>query len=715
MGRGWQLIARIILKARIPILVVVVLATTFMWFNRCTERTHNYGKIIPQNDPDYIDYLEFRNEFGDDGNVLVIAFRGDIFEREAFNMIYSVTQELKEVSGVTNVLSITNASVIIANPEKEQFDTLRMVSRLVQTAAEMDSVKQRVLGQPVYSGLLLNESNDATLVAVTIDSKRLDTSEKTAIVGGIVSVTEAAAKKVNLRPHYSGLPYVRAFVTNFIAEEMQTFLILAILVMAIFLFVTFRSIYAVVIPLIVIGVVIVWALGIMGLLGYKITVLTAILPSLIAVIGVPNSIYLLTKYHFEYKRTRNKIKSLVLVIQKIGIVTVMTNATTAVGFGVLAFTNIQILKEFGILAGLSVVVTFFISLLLLPIFFSFLPAPGQKQVKHTERGLLQKVINLLNIVVLKYRWWVYGVSIALTIFSILGMTKLSTRSLMVDDLPKDEKVIEDLKILENEFKGVMPFEIVINTHKERGILKHRTLKKLDEFQTYMALDTNFSRSISILDLIKLSRQALLSGVPEEYQLPSREEYVAIQSYMRNTKVDSMVSLASIFDSTLSKARIKANVRDIGAERLEPIMDSLEIKLQDLFVVNKKSGRLKPEASYKLFGTDSFQVRYAGQAYLNGQVFLTDTNTTYEVLAGKGKVDYADRYIITGTTKIFIKSNGYLIRNLAQSLIIAFVVISLLMVVLFGSFRMVIIALLPNLLPLFLTAGIMGFAGIPLKP
>lgn len=695
--------------------MVVILATTFMWFNRVQERTHDYAKVVPQNDPDFVDYQAFKNEFGDDGNVLIIAIKGDIFERKAFTAIYEATEGLSKFDWVTHVISIANIATITADQDNERFEVQNVVSRPPVDDAEMDSIRKIISTLPFYKGLIINDSLNTTLIGVTLDAKRLDTEEKATMVYACVNLADEILKKAGMEPHYSGLPYVRAFVTDFIPKEMVTFLLLAVLVMAIFLYITFRSIYAVIIPLIVIGVVIVWALGMMGLFDYKITILTAVLPALIAVIGVPNSIYLITKYHFEYKRTQNKIKSLVLVIQKIGIVTVMTNATTAVGFGVLAFTQIQILKEFGILAGLSVVVTFFVSLLLIPIFFSFLPAPGHKQIRHTERRLLYKVIQLLNFAVLKRRWLVYTLSILLTGGAFLGMYQLKPRSMMVDDLPKEGKVIADLEFLESQFSGVMPFEVVVNTHRKRGIMRYKTLKSIDTFQERLKVFPEISRSVSVLDLIKFSRQALLSGVEKEYQIPSREEFLVIQSYVRNSAVDSLVEQTTIFDSTYSKARIKANIKDVGSIRLTEIIDSLETDLYELFVVNTKSGKLKENERYKVYGTDSFSIQYKDQVLAGGDYFTTDTTSTYEVLSGEGKVDYADRVKITGTTKIFVKSNEYLIRNLIQSLVIAFFVIAVLMALLFGSVKMVITALIPNLLPLLLTGGIMGFTNIPLKP
>lgn len=692
---------------------------------------HDFGKIVPKNDPDFVDYTAFKDEFGEDGNVLIIGLEGNIFRQDIFKEIFDLTDSLKNVSGVTSVISIANTVNIVADPEAERFNLSKVVKTAPKDQVEMDSIKKKILGLPFYSGLLLSESQDATLIMVTIDPKRLDTSEKSTIVNNILDKADAAGKRMAIEMHYSGLPRVRAYVTNFIPQEMIKFLILAVLVMALWLFLTFRSFWAVIIPMLIVGIVIIIAMGMMGLFGYKITIITAVLPALIAVIGLPNSIYLLTKYHFEFKRTGNKIKSLILLIEKIGVVTVMTNATTAVGFGVLAFTKIQMLKEFGILAGLSVVVTFFVSLMLIPVLFSYLPPPGRKQMRHTDRRILRTAIDFLNRVVINHRKWVYFFSILMTVVSIWGLTKLRARALMVDDLPKEGTVVSDLAFLEERFGGVMPFEIVVNTHRKGGITKHKTLQNLDEFQTRMARFPEISRSLSILDLMKFGRQALLSGVEKEYALPSREELMIIQFFMKNSELSlgegdtlkgsdkggasNPLSKAKILDKDRMKARIKANVQDIGAQRLTPIMDSLAADLEEIFVSNQSSGNLKADERYKLFGEPDFAVQYKGITYKSGEVFTSDTTSTYEVIAGEGKVDFADRFKITGTTKIFIKSNDYLISNLVQSLVLAFIVIALLMAVLFGSVKMVITALLPNLLPLLLTAGIMGFAGIPLKP
>lgn len=715
MGHGWQIVARIILKFRILILLLVAVATTFMWLYRGTELTHNFIKIVPENDPDYIEYAEFRERFGDDGNAMVVCLQGEVFTQQFLNELFRLTKSLEGVDAVQNVVSLPNALNITADQDEERFNFVRIMSRELKSQAEVDSLKNLVASLPFYDGILLNEAQTSALILVSIDPVRLDTKEKLRIVNDVKRLTNEAADKAGAEALFSGLPTIRTHIMSNLPKEMIIFLLVALAILALTLYFFFRSITAVIFPMVVVGIVAVWSVGFIGLLGFKITILTAVIPSLITVIGIPNSIYLLTKYHFEYKKSKNKMKSLVMVIQKIGVVTVMTNATTAVGFAVLAFTKIPPLREFGIVAGLSVATTFIISLMLIPIFFSFLPAPSWKQVRHTERRSLEKVIRFLDFITHRRRPVIYFATLVAIGLGFWGLYLLEPVSFVTDDIPKEQKIYSDLQSLESDFGGVMPFEIIVNTHRKTGITKTRTLKQLDEFQGRMSKIPQISRALSILDLVKFSRQALFSGVKKEYQVPSRDEMSILLNYIRKSGLDSLSGEAALFDSTFSIARITSSIEDLGSKKMKVIIDTLDKYLVDVFVENAKPGRLKPEETYKLFGPEGFVINYKGEEYKGGETFVTDTTRQYTIVSGEGKVDYSDRVKITGTTKIFIKSNEFLINNLIQSLFIAFIIIALMMAVLFGSIRMVLIALVPNFLPLLLTAAIMGFMGIALKP
>lgn len=719
MHQGWQLIARFILRQRIPILVVIAALTVFWGLQiKHLELAHDFAKVIPEHDPDFKEYIKFKQEFGEDGNALIIGFRGDIFSKQSLNMLDDLADSVKKAPAVMGVLNIRQLQEVAYDTTNDKFVLAPIAKEDFKSEEEAQQFKQKIIDLPFYKGLITNDSMNVTLMLVSLDRKRLDTYEKVAIVDGIVEIVELHAKKAGLEAHYSGLPYIRVYTTKKIPREMVIFLAIAFAITALSLFIFFRSMTAVFFPLLVVAIVVVWGLGFMGMFGFKITILSGVLPALITVIGIPNSIYLLTKYHFEFRKTHNKIKSLVLVIQKIGIVTVMTNATTAVGFLVLAFTDITLLRDFGVVAGISVVITFFVSVMLIPIFFSFLPPPSARHTRHTESRIIRGAIRWIDHTVLHNRWAIYLVTFSIIAFSSWGLYRLESFSRMVDDIPHEDKIYSDLGFLEENFKGVMPFEVVINTHKEKGIFKLGNLKRVEKAQEFMEGYPEISRTLSIADLIKFARQAWLSGVPTEYQLPIAAEAQEIARIYANSDLEGGLGTKVIFDTLQSKARISGQVKDVGSIALTNIIDSLYKQLGGLFVQNNPSGSLEEGETYELYGTDSFRLKYAGKEYHGGERFTVAADTTYQILSDSsvnGKVDFADRIKITGTTRIFIKSNNYLVSNLIQSLVIAFIIIAILMALLFGSLKMVIIALFPNLLPLMLTAGLMGALGIPLKP
>ncbi|MCB9231156.1 MAG: MMPL family transporter [Bacteroidia bacterium] len=375
------------------------------------------------------------------------------------------------------------------------------------------------------------------------------------------------------------------------------------------------------------------------------------------------------------------------------------------------------LQEFGVVAGLSVVVTFFISLLLIPIIYSYLPPPSYRHLKHTDRKGMSSIINFLDTTVQTRRPIIYGVSLVLIVFGVIGLSKMQPISYMVDDLPKGDAIYSDLKFLESNFKGVMPFEIVINTRRKQGLKKTAVLKKIEELQDRISNIPEISRTVSVVDMLKFGRQAFYNGAPSEYKLPDREEMNFILLYSKKS-ADGMSTnnlISTIVDSTYAKTRIKGNIKDVGSIRMGEIIGEIQKEINDIFITNIESGELEKGEEYRLFGDEDFEIKYGKEKLEEGDRFVATSDSVYEVVSGEGKVDFADKTKITGTTKIFIKGNEYLIFNLIQSLILAFVVIAILMALLFGSGKMVIISLLPNMMPMLLTAGIMGFAGITLKP
>lgn len=662
MNPSWQRIASFIIRRRITLLVILGVVTVFMWTVRGTEMVQELSKVMLSNEEDLEAYETFREVFGDDGNVIVVAIQGDIFELELFTGIYDLTLELDSAYGVESVLSLPRLYDIVRNDSTESFTLKRITTRRPTSQSEVDSIRYRVNELVFYKGLLYDDSSQTTLIAVSVNDSLLNTEKKIDLVRAVRAPVTAFGEKYHVDPKFTGMPVVRVFGHETVKKELFMFLALALIITAITLALFFRSIYTVVFPLMVVGAVIIFSVGLIGLFGFLISLITGVIPALVTVITIPNCVYLITKYHIEFRRTGNKIKSLILVIEKIGIVTVMTNATTAVGLGVLAFTDVQPLKEFGIVAGLSVVAAFFISLLFIPIVFSFLPPPTTSQTRHLERKSLLIVVRSLDHVVKNHRWAIFGVSFALAAISAYGMTLVKPVSYIVDDVPQDSELLTDLRFVESRFNGALPFEILIDTKSRNGVLNRRTLKKIEQLQDSLDSYQDISRSLSVADLAKFFNQSFFGGDPLFYELPGRNQTAMIRTYLAKTEILGSTALSkSLTDSSLMITRVSASVRDIGSLKMKALVDSVRQDVADIFEED----------------------RY---------------NTS-----------------VTGTTQVFIQANEALIQNLLSSLAIAFLVIACIMGLLFRSLRMVIISVIPNVLPLLMVAGIMGYFGIALKP
>ncbi|MEO1451638.1 MAG: MMPL family transporter, partial [Bacteroidota bacterium] len=486
-------------------------------------------------------------------------------------------------SGVINVFGVTRLYDVIRDDSAATFVLKPVVQRRPETQAEVDSLTQRINDLPFYRGLLIDETGEVNLLAVSLDPDMLDTDLKIPMVHRVKDITNRYAKKWDTEPRFAGLPILRVNSHETIKQELYLFLGLALIVTALTLLIFFRSLLTVIFPMLVVGCVIIFSMGLIGLLGYKMSLITGIIPALITVISIPNSVYLITKYHIEFKRTRNKVKSLILVIEKIGIVTVMTNATTGIGLGVLAFTDIKPLQEFGVVAGLSVVAAFFISLMLIPVVFSFAPPPSQGQLKHLERRGLSFIIRSLDRIVLNYRWAVYLVTTVIVGVSIYGLLQVKPVAYMADDIPQDSKVLQDLRYVENRFNGALPFEILIDTGKRRGVLKRRTIQNIDKLQKRLDGYEDISQSISVANFAKFFRQALFNGGPTDYELPSRDEFNFIADYAKNIDLFGDMAISkSLTDPDIQITRVSASVRDIGSLKMQALVDSVRKDVEEIF-------------------------------------------------------------------------------------------------------------------------------------
>ncbi len=663
----WQNFAFWLIKYRGWLVGLIAVLTGVMgYFARNVEMTYDFQSVVSDNDPEMAYFRTFKQTFGEDGNVLVVGMQdSSVYRLGNFRELRILTDTLAKVQGVNGVLSVTKLISLEKDTVAKQFRPLPIFKKMPDSQQQLDSLMGVVNRLEFYKGQLISPRTGATLLALTMDPKFLNSSRRQAVMADVLAHCDRFQKKTGIRLHYAGLPYVRSIMTTKVAGEMKFFLLLAFGVMAITLFAFFRSWAAVVFPLLVVLVVVIWTIGSLVLLGFKVNLLTALIPSILIVIGIPNCTYLLSRYHYDYRKSGNQVLAMTRVIRKIGLVTLMNNTTTAVGFVVFCFTNIAILYQFGLVATLNIFVTFIISFTLIPAVFTWLPPPSDKQLEHLDAKPLRKLLEFFEDVVLYKRTTVYILAVAGVALALVGITKVRAISYMVDDLPKDSSVNADLKFFEQHFNGVMPLEVVIDTGKKRGILKLKNLERIDRFENFLRQEPTVTEPVSIVSFLKAATQAFYNGDPANYRLPDKSEQLFILSYLQKsqeTKSGNNKLLRSFVDSTGQRARISLKIADIGSRNLDTLL------------------RTKIEPRIK------------------------------EIFNGTGMDVH-----LTGTTVIFTKGNEYLISTLRDSLVHAFILVGLVVLILFRSFRAVGYTLLPNLVTLILTGGLMGLFNIPLKP
>lgn len=660
----WHNIASLIIKFRIALLVFLLAATSVMgYFAFHVQLSYDFAAAVPKDNPKYVAYQEFRKQFGEDGNLMVIGEENYMFFRDDYYTDYkNLIKSIEKVPGVQNVLSVPNSIQLVKDTITGRLN-VAPIPRDTNNHSALQA-KKEFTNLPFYQGLLWNPETQAYLMAIRIDKHVLNSKNRTAVVKNIMKLSDSYAKKHNVEFHYSGLPLIRTIMATQVQSEMKLFLIMSFILTAIILAIFFRSFMAVLASMLVVAIGVVWSLGTIDLLGYKITLLTALIPPLIVVIGIPNCVYLLNKYHSEYNEHGNKMKALLRMVDRMGIVTLFTNLTAAIGFGVFFFTKSAILKEFGLVAGINIMAIFVISLIFIPALFSLLGTPKGRHTSYLESKWINRLLHTITNWVFGHKSWIYGFTIAVVAFSIVGISKLNSVGHIVDDLPKDDVVYKDLKFFEKNFHGVMPLEIVIDTKRKNGAVSLPVLEKMDQLTKYLKQYPEIGHPLSIAEGVKFARQAYYDGDSSSFAVPNIFDAAFIQPYLRsNGDKNSMFGklVASFMDSTKQKTRISISMSDVGSKRLPILLDSIRPKV------------------YQIFDTSHYKVTF------------------------------------TGTSIVFLEGSKFIINSLRDSLILAFIMIFGCMIFLFRSWRILLISVVTNIVPLMITAGIMGWVGIAIKP
>ena len=657
----WIFLSRLILKNRIIIILLIAGITVFMVKKgRDVRLSYSMAKLLPSDHPISLDYQVFLEKYGAQ-NVLVIAIEDSLISTLEHLLKWDkVTQDIEIINGVEQVVSFANLPVLLKDTVNKKFILKRWFSQDVKTQVQLDSAFSQYSKQPFYKGLINSNDNKVSTLLISLDNIVMKSASREELIFSIKDLVDAYSDEFQTKVHYSGLPYIRTVDSIKIKDEISLFIIFTLLITSLILFLFFRSFKAVISSMIVVILGVVFSFGTIAILNYEVSVLMALIPPVLIVIGIPNCIFLINKFHNEFKRTQNKDYALRKMVQKIGNITLLTNLTTASGFAAFMLTNSETLQEFGLIASVNIIFIFLLSLFIIPIYFSFASPPKYRHTKHLDKIWINKLVERLVFLVQYRRKYIYFITTILILFGVFGILNVKTTGNITDELPKEGDLYKDLKFFESNFGGVMPLEVVVNTKKKNGLLKSYNLRKIEQLSQELATFKEFSKPSSYVDVVKYSKQAFYNGDSAYYSLPNSQEQRMILSYLKNSSA-SMNMGALMMDSLKQEARISLRVADISTTKMDSVFDALLPKVN------------------KIFDADKYDVT------------------------------------ITGSSVVFLNGTKFLLKNLMLSLLLVIILISVLMAWMFNSFRMVVVSIIPNLIPLLLTGAIMGYFGIALKP
>jgi predicted RND superfamily exporter protein len=660
----WNFIANKILRNRILIIFILLGITAFLGMQwKHMQFSFTEANLLPDDAPINLQYEKFEEKFGSDGNIITIATDDDnLFSPENFKVWAKLADTLASFPEIKSVIGIHNLQKLEKREDPQRFEMKPILDANLVSEEDIQAYSESLFEDyPFYDGLIFNSKNRTVqTVAYMQDSIVNSKDRQIFIMDKFIPLIDGFKADHDLEIHVSGMPYIRTLNSQNIVDEIQWFVLAALLVTSFIFFFFFRSFRATLISMLTVIIGVMWAFGFIGLLGFEITVLTAVIPPLIIIIGIPNCIFLINKYQHEIKQHGNQAKSLQRVITKIGNATLMTNVTTASGFATFIFTQSELLQEFGILASINILAIFVLSLLIIPIIYSYLPQPNDKHLRHLGKQWIEGFVEWIVKMVKHRRVTIYFTSVAVLGLSIIGIYNIKISGSLLEDMPKSAEFFKDIKFFEEKFDGVLPLEIMIDTKRPNGVTKLSTLKKMDQLKSEIQDIEELSPPLSVVNLAKYAKQAFYNDNPKYYQLPTSQEQTFMSPYIKS--MDNLEGgISSYVDSTGQFARMTMFMKDLTTEEISRI-----------------EARLIPEI-HKIFPEDRYEVTMTGKAL------------------------------------VYQKGTHYLVNNLVVSLSLAILLIALFMAWMFRSFRMILISLIPNLLPLLMTAGMMGFIGVPIKP
>lgn len=645
-----------LLKRRNNIIILSVMAVitiVMVIFATKTKFDYNFEQFFPKAGEETKFFNEFRARYGSDNDFLILAFdnKESIYEVDFLNKVDTITNQLKELPHVEHVQSPTQMNFFV----KEQFlGTVFEVPYLHKDSAHLlpnDSIKISALQSPVKNFFAKDGKGLYILVK---HEDQLNDQAAFELLSGIDSLL-----KTNQTDAYKGGRIVgHTYYIELMERETLIFVGSSIVLIVIFLIISFKSWYGVLIPFAIVASSVIWVIGFMGIIGIPLNLVLNIMPTILMVVGISGVVHFLSKYLDKLREGYEKTEALRLTIKQIGKALFFTSSTTIVGFLSLSTANIPAIVQFGIITAIGVAITLILALTVLPSIINLMRKPRLKEVK--VRGTIwEEKLHTFFTKVTNGKWIILGISAVILGVSIYGTLQIKTNNYIMEDLKDDNPLKAGYDHLEAKYNGARPFDMnieVLDTSK--NAFSKDVLIEVEKLQRFIETNHETSVLFSPVNIIKEINVTQSNGNFEKYEIPSGKKLKkAVREFDKN---QDKANLSFILSEDRKNMRITGTMGDIGS-----------------FESDKRN-----EVMYQ-FIKDSINTELINPRLTNGPHLMQ-------------------------------LNNQLLTKNIFTGLLIAFIIIGIIVGITYKSFNMIVLSLIPNVVPLLMVGAIMGFSGIDMK-
>ncbi|MBA25047.1 MAG: hypothetical protein CMG48_02335 [Candidatus Marinimicrobia bacterium] len=630
-------------------LIVISLITIFsiiqLFFLKFDFTIEN---LFPENDQEVEQYYSFRDEFGREDNIISLTYNcDDPFLLKNYLENKKITQNLSKINGISNILSISNLGIELNISETNLPD-----ENLTQK--QLDEIRNYIFKYSIFTNNLISEDGTITSIILEVDESFNDHPGRLKIMKDIGNIIDNS----NWDWYETGIPVLRTKYVQYMIGDFIKFFPPVTIILLLVLYMMFKSMKIVLLPILTVFISVIWILGLMSLFDFSINIITYIVPTLVMIVGVADSVHILIKYNQDIKISNNTKISIKKTIQGIGNAILLTSLTTSIGFLSLLSTNIVMIKEFGFLVAIGVLIAFLVSIFLIPPLLILMDNTYPLKTKSSKKGIRYYILKQIVEVNKNHHFIILIISSIFIALFIYFASKVESNSALLDDLSSGNELFDDMKFTEENMGAVFPFEVIItakdekNNFIENGIANSRIIVFVDKIQKKINSIPEIRKTISVVDYLEIIHDNFNEESEEKSYL---NDGLIFQYFVLNEDI-----FQNLINFEYSKTRISARIKDINSTRAKEIVKEInEWKSENI--------------------PDDIQIS------------------------------------LTGTTLMALKVNDYLVNNLIISFLIAFGVIFISMGFLFKSLKLAIFSMIPNLIPILFMAAIMGIFDIKLRP